>query len=392
MKTPKDELQARISRLQREMQGEGIGGALLIQRTDLFYFSGTGQNAHLFVPAVGEPSLIVKKSLARARAESALDLVIPFESWPELAALIREAVPVGSKIGLETDVIPANLFFRYQKMLDNCQVTDISKAIRKIRSVKSVYELGLIHEAAKISKSVFDHARAIIREGLTEIELASQLEMHARKQGHQGAVRMRGFNQEIYFGHVMSGENAAAVSFFDGPTGGPGLNPSYPQGAGRAVIKRNEPILVDFVSIFEGYMVDQTRIFSLGEPASHLSNAYQQALMIKKTLIELGKPGVSGSQLYEKSEAMAAEAGLADYFMGCLEKVSFIGHCIGLELDELPIIASGLETELKEGMVFALEPKFVFPGEGTVGIEDSFVVGADKLEQITLGSDQLQVL
>lgn len=301
------ELQARISKLQDLMQLEGIGGALLVQRTDLFYFSGTGQNAHLLVPAVGEPSLIVKKTLTRARAESALDSVIPFEGWHELVALIRETVPTGSKIGLETDVIPANLFFRYQKLLDNYKITDISKAIRKIRSIKSAYELGLMHEAAKISKSVFDHARDIIREGLTKVELASQLEMHARKQGHQGAVRMRGFNQEIYYGHIMSGENAAAISFFDGPTGGSGLNPSYPQGAGRTVIKRNEPILVDFVSIFDGYMVDQTRIFSLGETASHLSNAYQQALLIKKTLIDLGKPGVKGSLLFEKSEIMAAE-------------------------------------------------------------------------------------
>ena len=389
---PLSELQTRIRKLQDLMQLEGIGSALLVQRADLFYFSGTGQNAHLLVPTVGEPSLIVKKTLTRARAESALDSVFPFEGWPELATRIRGTVPTGSKIGLETDVIPANLFFRYQKLLDNYKITDISKAIRKIRSIKSAYELGLMHEAAKISKSVFDHARDIIREGLTEVELASQLEMHARKQGHQGAVRMRGFNQEIYYGHIMSGENAAAISFFDGPTGGSGLNPSYPQGAGRSVIKRNEPILVDFVSIFDGYMVDQTRIFSLGEIASHLSSAYQQALLIKKTLIDLGKPGISGSLLFEKSETMAAEAGLAAHFMGCPEKVSFVGHGVGLELDELPVIARGLETELEAGMVFALEPKFVFSSEGTVGIEDTFVVGADKLEQITLGNDQLQVL
>ena len=389
---PLSELQTRISKLQDKMQLEGIGGALLVQRADLFYFSGTGQNAHLFVPAAGEPSLIVKKSLTRARAESALGSVIPFGGWHELVTLIGETVPAGSKIGLETDVIPANLFFRYQKLLDNYKITDISKAIRKIRSIKSTYELGLMHEAAKISKSVFDHARDIIREGLTEVELASQLEMHARKQGHQGAVRMRGFNQEIYYGHIMSGKNAAAISFFDGPTGGSGLNPSYPQGAGRTVIKRNEPILVDFVSVFAGYMVDQTRIFSLGETASHLKSAYQQALLIKETLVNLGKPGVTGSLLFEKSEIIAAETGLANHFMGCPEKVSFVGHGLGLELDELPVIARGLETELEAGMVFALEPKFVFPGEGTVGIEDTFVVGADKLEQITLGSDQLQVL
>jgi Xaa-Pro dipeptidase len=224
------------------------------------------------------------------------------------------------------------------------------------------------------------------------VELAGQLEFHARTLGHQGAVRMRGFNQELYFGHIMSGDNAAAISFFDGPTGGSGLNPSYPQGAGKEIIRANEPILVDFVSVLGGYMVDQTRIYSIGEPPAYLLEAYNQAVKIKKSLAAAGKPGVRGSLLFEQAEQMAREAGLANHFMGYTEKVSFVGHGVGIELDELPVIARGLDTLLEEGMVFALEPKFIFPGEGTVGIEDTFVVGKDNLKQITGFSDQLQII
>ncbi|MDW7728485.1 MAG: Xaa-Pro peptidase family protein [Bacillota bacterium] len=389
---PREELYNRIGKLQKSMQKKEIAGALIIQRADLFYFSGTGQNAHLYVPADGEPVLIVKKSLVRAEQESAIENIIPFRGWNELIALIADMTPKGSKVGLETDVLPFNLYNRYQKMLDEFSITDISPFIRAIRALKSKYELNTMREAAGISEAVFTHAREIIHEGLSEIELAGRLELKARTLGHQGAVRMRGFNQELYFGHIMTGENAATVSFFDGPTGGSGLNPSYPQGAGKAVIKPNEPILIDFVSVLDGYMVDQTRLFCIGGLKPHLQEAYNQAVKIRNALATEGKPGILGSTLYTRADELATGAGLANHFMGYTERVNFVGHGVGIELDELPVIARGLDILLEEGMVFALEPKFIFPGEGTVGIEDTFVVGCDRLELLTRFSEGLQVI
>lgn len=389
---PQAELLNRIMKLQDTMQKDNIAAALLVQRADLFYFSGTGQNAHLFIPAEGEPILVVKKSVARAQQESELENITPFKGWDELYKLIAESISSGAQIGLETDVLPANLYFRYQKLLSNYSLVDISNKIRKIRAVKSAHEIRLMREAAKISNSVFNHAGEIIQLGMTEVELAGQLESHARSKGHQGAVRMRGFNQELFYGHIMAGDNSAAISFFDGPTGGSGLNPSFPQGAGAAPIQRNQPILVDFVSILGGYMVDQTRIFCLGNPPMHLLESHRSAVRIKHTLAEMGKPGILCSSLFDKAEKMAKEAGLANHFMGYTEKVSFVGHGLGLELDELPVIARGLDIPLEEGMVFALEPKFIFPGEGTVGIEDTFMVGCNHLDQLTSFNEDIQLL
>ncbi|MDY6826211.1 MAG: Xaa-Pro peptidase family protein [Bacillota bacterium] len=390
--TPSTELQQRIKKLKQAMMEKNIAGTLLVQRADLFYFSGTGQNAHMFIPLEGEPDLIVKKSLTRATRESALDNIIPFRGWDSLAKLIADTLPPGSKIGLELDVLPANLFFRYQKLLNSYDLTDVSSVVRRIRAVKSPHEINLISEAAKMSHSLFEHAGKIIREGMREIELAGRLEMQARLLGHQGAVRMRSFNQEIHYGHVMAGDNAAVVSFFDGPTGGSGVNPSYPQGAGTRKIKCKEPILVDLVSIFDGYMIDQTRIFSIGEPAVHLQEAYREALQIKHALMQAGRPGTTGNDLYEKAEKAASLAGLAAHFMGYTEKVHFVGHGVGIELDEMPIIGFGINHKLEEGMVFALEPKFIFPGEGTVGIEDTFVVEKNGLRQLTLSDDRLRIV
>lgn len=390
--TPKYELEQRISKLQSGMKDAGIDGALIVQRADLFYFSGTGQNCHLFVPAEDDPVLIVKKSMARAEQESKLEKIVPFNGWDKLLNTVKEILPENAKLGLESDVLPASLYFRYQKLFSDFKMADISKIVRKVRSVKSDYEISIMKEAALISESVFKKAGSIIREGMTEVELAGRLEQHARSLGHQGKVRMRGFNQELYYGHIMSGENAAAISFFDGPTGGSGLNPSFPQGAGAAVIKKNEPVLIDFVSVLGGYMVDQTRIFSIGELSQHLKKAYNEAITIKYKLAKSGKPGVMASSLYEEAEKIAAEAGLSNHFMGYVEKVSFVGHGVGLELDELPVIARGLDIPLEKGAVFALEPKFIFPGEGTVGIEDTFVVRDNGLEQLTIFSDELQVI
>jgi len=139
-------------------------------------------------------------------------------------------------------------------------------------------------------------------------------------------------------------------------------------------------------------MVDQTRIFSIGEPPAHLLEAYRKAVSIKEALISAGKAGIAANTLYDKAERMVLEAGLGNHFMGYIEKISFIGHGVGLELDEMPVIARGLETRLEEGMAFALEPKFIFPGEGTVGIEDTFVVEAGQLKQLTSFSDELQII
>lgn len=390
--TPFDELQARIKKIQAEMQQEDVSITLVIQRADLFYFSGTGQNAHLLIPAAGEPVLVVKKSVTRAREESALPQVVSFKNWDNLLAMIGSHARPGSKIGMETDVLPANLYLRYKKMLKDYSIVDISESIRRIRSVKSSYELEQLKQAALINQSVFNLARRIIREGMTEVDLAGRLEAHARSLGHQGVIRMRGFNLEMYYGHIMTGENASTVSFFDGPTGGSGLNPSFPQGAGMAVIRNNEPVLVDFASVYGGYMVDQTRIFCLGEPNLHLREAYRRSVQINQALAGMGRPGTAGNLLFEEAEKMAAEAGLANHFMGYVEKVSFVGHGVGLELDELPVVARGIEQPLKQGMVIALEPKFIFPGEGTVGIEDTYVVGCDGLEALTVFDDQIQIL
>jgi Xaa-Pro aminopeptidase len=389
--TPESELSDRIKRFQQKLITSAIDGALIVQKADLYYFSGTAQNAHLYIPAHGEPLLMVKKSLRRAIEESGLKDIIALNSLKELAEHIR-SLNSPERIGLEMDVIPARMFINYQKLLAPSQMRDISEAVRQVRMLKSPYEIGLIRKSADLNHVMFSEVSNIIREGMAEMELAGRLEAIYRKNGHQGACRVRGFNSELYYGHLLSGWNLSYPSFFDGPVGGTGTNPSYPQGAGHKKIARNEPIMVDYAGILNGYIVDQARMFSIGPLSDKFVAAYEVALSIKSHIASQAVPGANGKDLYETAYDIATQAGLENYFMGYEDRVSFIAHGVGIELDELPVIARNLDMPLEAGMVFALEPKFIFPEEGAIGIEDTFVVTEGGLEQITYFDESLHIL
>ena len=192
--TPSSEINARIAKLQAALQQDGIDGALILQNTDLFYFSGTIQQAHLYVPATGDPLLMVRKSLVRARDESPLASVVALKSPRQLPELIQaHGLKPPNVLGIEMDVLPANNYFIYQKLFPETKMRDISLPIRMIRAVKSDHEQALIRQAADFSDQVAQAVPGLLRPGMTEIELAGMVEAHARRLGHQGIVRMRLF-------------------------------------------------------------------------------------------------------------------------------------------------------------------------------------------------------
>jgi Xaa-Pro aminopeptidase len=228
---------------------------------------------------------------------------------------------------------------------------------------------------------------------MTEVELAGRLEAVARRLGHQGIVRMRTWNQEMFYGHLMAGASAGVPSYLASPTGGAGLTPAIAQGPGFKRIARHEPILLDYVGAVDGYLADQTRIFALGALPDWLVAAHQAMLAVQQTVVEAAHPGVTCADLYRLAVRTAADLGYGEHFMGRPpERIPFVGHGVGLELDEWPILAEQSPHHLQPGMVFALEPKLIYPGEGVVGIENMFLVGADGLERLTLTSEELAVL
>ncbi|MCR4418851.1 MAG: Xaa-Pro peptidase family protein [Clostridia bacterium] len=382
---PAAELARRIESFQVELRAAEVDAALLLQKVDYYYFSGTMQLSYLYIPAEGEPLLMVVRDWDRARNESALANVVPCPSVRQAPVLIQaQQGRLPASLGLEFDVLPVKEYFRIQKLFPGVRLTDVSGLIHRVRSRKSSWEVGQMLQAAALAAEVYAAVPRLLRPGMTEIELAGLLEAEAKKRGHEGLLRMRSLNYEAYTWHILSGASGGVVSYLDGPVGGQGLSPAFPVGAGRKPIEAGEPILVDFGGVVNGYQVDETRMYCLGRMPDKFRRAYEACLEIERTVLEAARPGVSCHYLFGLARATAEKLGYEDAFLGPKgKKVRFVGHGIGLEINEPPYLAEGHDYPLEAGMTFALEPKMVFPGEGAVGIEDTVVVEANGCRRLT---------
>lgn len=380
--TIKNEIQQRVTRMQALIREKGLEGAFFIFPIDVYYFSGTNQNAALWIPANGEPMLLVRKSLARAKEESAIPDVRPFPASKDFSGLFT---PVLRKVGLTFDVVPVQQLNVYSKWLPGCEFVDVSALIREIRSIKSPFELEQLRHSGREIGRVFSQVPQFLKAGMREMDLAAEFEYRLRKAGNEGGVRMRAFNQELFLGVAVSA-GGAAHGAFDGAVTGQGLSSASPYGSSRAVIKENEPVFLDYTGVFNGYIADMTRVFVLGQLDPDLVHAFEVSLEIQAFLQRALKPGAICEELYFKAAEMAEQAGLGKQFMGMPgEQSRFVGHGVGLELDEWPILAKGFKDPLKPGQVIAIEPKFVIPGKGVIGIENTFAVtdaGGEKLTDI----------
>jgi len=392
--TPQSEIDQRIEKLRKQLEENRIGAALFVQRADLLYFAGSIQEAHLYVPVDDEPILMVFKSLDRAIAESPLSRIVPLASPKAVADILDQyGYKVPSVMGMELDVLPANLYFTYQKVFEEKNLIDISHLIRLVRAIKSPYEIDLMRRAAKGSDQVAARVPELLREGMTELELAGKVEAEARKLGHQGIVRMRYWGGEVFYGHLMAGPSGAVPSFPRSPTGGSGASPAVAQGPGFRPIQCHEPVMLDYVFALNGYYSDHTRIFSIGEPADELMAAHTAMLDVQALIKKEAKPGVKSGDIYELAIERTRTLGYDKYFMGVGdERVRFVGHGIGIELDEYPFLASGQTLELQENMILALEPKLIFPDKGVVGIENTHRVTENGLEQFGQYEDNIIVI
>lgn len=393
--TPASELYARIGKLQTLMQQDGLDAILMIQNADLFYFTGSLQQGMLYVPAAGEPLYMVRKDHGRARMESGLKEIVPFKSPKDIAGILAAyGYPPPKRAGMELDVVPVELYQRFAKAFEGCEMVGATHQIRTVRAVKSEYEIGIMKDAALQVDRVYQRAKEVIREGMTDLELAAELEFCARKQGHQVVIRMRGFNNELFFGQIFSGADSAVPAFLDTPLGGLGLSPAIGQGASYKPIRRGEPIIVDFGSCFDGYLVDQTRIFSIGPLPDKLVQAYEDMLRVQDKMMLTARPGMAWGELYDQCYQYACDLGYREVFMGNPgAQVSFIGHGVGTEIDEYPFIARGFKDQLlEENMTFAFEPKVVFAGLGAVGIENTFRLAADGPKHLTYSDQTLAIL
>ncbi|QJD84320.1 M24 family metallopeptidase [Cohnella herbarum] len=396
---PQDEWLLRKLRLQQKLTENGLEGCLVTQNVGIYYYTGSMQTGYLYMPVKGEPTYYVRRSLERALNESHVRTVElgSFRSfgkqleadYPALGATSDE-LPL---VGADLDVMPAQLYLRLADTIPQVRLTDASAILRNDRSVKSSYEIGRITHAAEVVASALEAGLASLSEGMTELDLMAVIEYSIRRNGHIGLMRMRNYNQEIMTGIVAAGEAAAEPSYFDGPAGGRGLSPAAPKSVSLRPIGRNEPILIDIGCCVDGYVIDQTRTVVIGELDPDLLAAYDTAAEIMRVSERSLRPGAIPEDIYSQAVEMAKAAGLSQHFMGYgRDQVKFLGHGIGLEIDEWPVLARGFRTPLEPGMTIAVEPKFTFPGRGVVGVENTYLITDTGCKELTVSPDKIYVL
>ena len=365
---PKEEIETRIEKLKTLMEKASLDGAFFHYKVDYYYLSGTMQDSLLFVPLDGDPTLFVKREISRARRESPLANLLPYRSIKDIPQHLKPM----KRIGMQLDVIPYNDVIKFKELLGDIQFVDCSPLTKEIRKRKSPYEIGLMEKAAEISKKVYARIPEILYEGATEIEVGGQMEAYAKALGHEGLLRVRSLNYEAYTWHILSGRTGSIVSQSDSPMGGFGLSPAFPVGASLKKIKKNEPILVDFGICYHGYQVDQTRMYAIGTMPDIFVKAYEACKEIHDRVLGKITEGYTSKALFEYSKELADRFGYGDYYLGYKpHKVRFLGHGIGIELSEFPYIAANHTYPIEDDAVFAIEPKMVFPKQGSCGIENT---------------------
>ena len=376
------ELQQRWKALQNEMQKLGADGCLVSVNVNLFYLTDRVLIGYLYIPGEGEgePSLFVKRPSGISGRN------VHYIRKPEQIAeiLIAQQHPLPKTLLLELDELPYNDIVRLQSIFQPTQLLNATTLIRQLRSVKSNYEIDLLRHSGQLHADCYAEVPGLYRKGMTDLDFSIEIERLFRKRGATGYFRVFGQSMEIFMGSVIAGSNADNVSPYDFAMGGQGTHKSLPVSANGTVISEGCTVMVDMGGTFTGYISDMTRVFSVGKVSDLAYKAHQTALEIQSDIEAIAKPGIATAELYNQAFEKVKRYDLLPYFMGYSQQAGFIGHGIGIQINESPVLAPRSKDILQEGHIFALEPKFVIPGVGAVGVENSFAVHQSGIEKLTV--------
>jgi Xaa-Pro dipeptidase len=391
--TGKEELQKRLAAFQAHLQTAKVDAAWIDHPADRFYFTGSIQDGTLLLPATGEPGFYVRRSRARAEQESPLP-VRPFPGRRGLAAAATELLPAGGRLGLCFDVTSAGTYLWLQTQLPGIELADITLPLKLQKAVKSDWERQQIRTASEKATILFDEIDQHLRAGITELELSASVERRLRLLGHGGTIRIRRPGADLSMLYAVSGDGGLYPTNFDGPVGAEGLYPFSSPGSGWKRIVAGETVMLDMVFAYNGYHTDNARTFFVGAALPERARAAHQMCLDTLAYLEARlRPGTNCAELFRETQAWVEQQGEPEGFMGFGDnRVKFFGHGVGLELDEFPILADRVDLDLAAGMVVAVEPKAFLAGIGPVGLENTYVIGADGCESLCSSRREIVVV
>ena len=379
------ELKLRRVKIQQNKSDVHPDGLLICDNVNLYYVSGRIFRGYCYIPVKGEPIFFVRRPLGLNGTQ-----VVYIRKPEEIGEYLQKnGIAFPDKLLLESDSISYSDYKRYETIFTPKEVLNGTALLRRCRSIKTPYEIDLIRRSGELHAKAYETIPSLYRKGMTDVEFSIELEHECRKLGSLGIFRIFGQSMEIFMGSVLAGDNADTPSPYDFAMGGAGLDVSLPVGCNGTVLTEGMSLMVDMGGNFTGYMTDMTRTYAIGSVQELALKAHETSIAIHQAIAAKARPGVAAKDLYELAAEMANHAGLSDYFMGHRQKAGFIGHGVGIEINEAPVLAPRSRDILAEGMVFALEPKFVIPGTGALGIENTYVVTADGVEKLTIFEEEL---
>lgn len=261
-KVPSKELIDRMDRFKTHMNLSNPDWeiAVIFSNINLFYFTGTMQDGMLIIPKNGDPVFWVRRSYQRAMDESLFSNIQAMRSFRD-AAKSLDKLP--DTVYLETEILPLALYQRFQSHFPFKNIEPLDIHIAAVRAVKSDYELSLLRKSGKIHEHVLeDVAPEILKEGMSEADLASKLFSILIEEGHDGVTRFGMFDTEIVVGHVGFGESSIYPTYFDGASGNYGLSPAAPVfGSRHRKLKKGDLVFIDIGCAVCGYNTDKTMTY-----------------------------------------------------------------------------------------------------------------------------------
>lgn len=352
----------RLEKLRARMRKDNIDAALVTERVNYMYMSGfTGTSAILFIDE-NRAALLTDFRYVEQAASQAPDYEIVQYRGGQFDELNRLIETDGIKtLSFEDSRLTYAQYSEYREKLKVSGFVPLGRTFEELRIIKDETEVDVIRQAVKIADNVFSHILEYIKPGVTEIELAAEMEHEMRREGAIGPS----------FDTIIAS----------------GLRASMPHGvASEKKIEAGDVITLDFGALYKGYCSDMTRTVFLGKPDPEIARIYNIVLGANQLGLDTVKCGMQGKDVDAVVRKFISDAGFGDNFGHGL------GHGVGLEIHEDPTLSLRGDLVLKAGMIATIEPGIYVTGLGGVRIEDMVVIGEDNISILTASSKEMIVL
>ncbi len=355
-------MQNRIDNLRESFESAGIDAVLVSNPYNLRYltsFTGTYGWA-----VIGKEKCVFITDFRydeQARRQcKGYDIVVLEKGIFETIFNVLQELGI-SNLGFEDNHITYRQYENYSSAFKNVNLFPVKNSIQELRTIKDEEEISKIQRAAQIADSAFSHILEIIKPGVSELDIALELEFYMRKNGASS----------LSFDTIVAS----------------GQRSSMPHGvATNKLIRYGDTVTIDFGCVFEGYCSDMTRTIFVGKVDEKLKEIYEIVLQAQLAALDILKPGIISRDVDRIARGIISEKGFGDNFGHSL------GHSVGLEIHEKPRLSSKDETVLKQGMVLTVEPGIYVEGLGGVRIEDLVVITQEGFQNLVTSPKDLIIL